>query len=58
MVPPTRDGAIRLALVTRDEMVRSLAWAIEHPAEGVRALEPQDIRRGGLLNQALRHRAA
>ena len=58
MFPPTREGAIRLALVTRDQMVRSLISAIENPAQGVRVLEPQDIRRGGQLESARSHRAA
>ena len=58
ILPLTRDGALRLALVTRGQMVRSLAWAIEHPAEGIRALEPQDIRRGELLDNDRSHRAA
>jgi len=58
LFPPTREGAIRLALVTREQMVRTLVWAIENPAKGIRALEPQDIRRGGQVESALRHRAA
>lgn len=56
--PPTRDGALRLAFVTRDQMVRSLVWAIENSAKGVRALEPQDIRRGVQLERRLGHRSA
>lgn len=58
MLPPTRDGAIRLALVTREQMVRSLVWAIEHPAQGIRALDPQTIQRGGQMEMGLSHRAA
>jgi nucleoside-diphosphate-sugar epimerase len=58
LFPATRDGAIRLALVTRDQIVRSMVWAIENPAEGVRALEPPDIRRGGQIELALSHHAA
>jgi len=58
MFPSTRHGAIRLALVTRDQMVRSLAWAVENPAEGTRALEPQHIRCVEDVNNALRHTAA
>jgi nucleoside-diphosphate-sugar epimerase len=58
ILPPTREGAIRLALVTRDQMVCSLVWAIENPATGIRALEPQDIRRGGQPERAFGHRAA
>jgi homospermidine synthase len=58
LLPSTREGAIRLALVTREQMVRTLVWAIENPAEGIRALEPPDIRRGGQFERALSHRAA
>lgn len=57
-LPPTRVGAIRLALVTREQIVRSMLWAIENPAQGVRVLEPQDIRRSGYVDRALGHRAA
>lgn len=58
LLPPTRDAAIRLALVTRDQMVRALVWAIENPVIGTRVLEPQDIRRVGQVESALSHRAA
>ena len=58
MLPPTREGAVRLALVTRDQMVRSLVWAIENPTEGIRVLEPQDIRRGRYPDLAMSHHAA
>ena len=58
LFPATREGALRLALVTREQMVRTLTWAIENSAEGIRAFEPQDIRRGGQAESALRHRAA
>lgn len=56
--PPTRDGALRLALVTRDQIVRTLLWAVENPATGARSLEPQDIRRGALPEHARTHAAA
>jgi uncharacterized protein YbjT (DUF2867 family) len=58
LIPVTREGAIRLALVTRDQMVRSLIWAIENPAQGVRALEPPDIRVAGKGVGAFSHRVA
>lgn len=44
LIPATRDGARRLALVTSEQMVRTLTWAVENPAEGIRALEPEQIR--------------
>jgi uncharacterized protein YbjT (DUF2867 family) len=46
LYPPTRAGAERLALVTLEQMVRTLMWAVENPAEETRALEPAEIRRG------------
>lgn len=47
LIPATRQGAERLSLVTLEQMVRSLTWAVENPAEGIRIMEPRDIRRGG-----------
>jgi len=47
LIPATRNGAERLALITRKQMVQSLAWAVEDPPEGVRVLEPRDIRVAG-----------
>jgi len=44
-VTATRDTARRLALVTLEQMVTTLAWAIEHPANETRILEVPDIRR-------------
>ena len=58
LIPATRDGAERLALVTRDQMIQTLAWAVENPAEGIRALEPRDIRSGGQLPLAAKHQVA
>jgi len=46
LYPPTRQGAERLALVTLEQMVRTLTWAVENPAEEVRLLEPSHIKRG------------
>jgi len=58
LIPATREGATRLGLVTRNEMVGSLIWAIENPADGIRALEPPDIRRAGTPEHAMSHHAA
>jgi uncharacterized protein YbjT (DUF2867 family) len=46
LVPATRAGAERLALVTLQQMVRTLTWAVENPAVEIRALEPRHIKRG------------
>ena len=41
----TREGARRLGLVTREQMVPALVWAVEHPpAEGSRILDVPAIR--------------
>ena len=43
-IPFTRQGALRLGLVTREQMVQSLAWAVENPPQGVRAMPVMEIR--------------
>ena len=42
--PPTRAGALRLGLVTIDQMVLSLVQAVESPHGGVRVVEVPEIR--------------
>ncbi|MBI3666153.1 MAG: NAD(P)H-binding protein [Acidobacteria bacterium] len=44
-LPATRDTARRLGLVTLDQMRDVLVWAIENPAQGVRILTVNEIRR-------------
>lgn len=46
LYPGTRAGAERLALVTLAQMVRTLVWTVENPTDGVRVLEPRQIKRG------------
>lgn len=46
LYPRTREGAKRLALVTLEQMTRTLVWAVENPTEQIRVLEPVQIRRG------------
>jgi uncharacterized protein YbjT (DUF2867 family) len=41
----TRETARRLGLVTLEQMVTTLAWAVEHPAEATRIIEVPEIRR-------------
>jgi uncharacterized protein YbjT (DUF2867 family) len=43
-LPPTRAGALRLGLVTLQEMVAAITWAIEHPPEQSRVIEVPEIR--------------
>lgn len=45
-VPATRDSALRLGLVTVQQMVRALADAVDDPATGVRVVEVPRIREG------------
>jgi uncharacterized protein YbjT (DUF2867 family) len=45
-IPATAAGATRLGLVTHAQMVSALAWAVEHPPDGVRVMEVPDIRAG------------
>ena len=45
-IPATREGARRLGLVTRSQMIDALGRAVEHPAEGIRVIEVPEIRAG------------
>lgn len=47
--PPTREGAIRLALVTLEEMTQTLAWAVENPPQVLQVFEPPQIKLAGEL---------
>jgi uncharacterized protein YbjT (DUF2867 family) len=42
--PSTREGARRLGLVTLQQMVSALAWAVEHPTRDTRVLDVPSIR--------------
>jgi hypothetical protein len=44
MLPSTREGARRLGLVTRGQMVAALVGAVEAPAAGVHIVEVPDIK--------------
>jgi len=48
--PATREGAIRLALVTLEQMTQTLAWAVENPPERLQSFEPPQIKLGGQAN--------
>ncbi len=45
-IPTTREGALRLGLVTLEQMVNALAWAVDHPGHGVRVIGVPEIRAG------------
>ena len=47
-LPFTREGALRLGLVTRKQMIQALVWAVENPPEGIRVLSVPEIRGAGL----------
>jgi uncharacterized protein YbjT (DUF2867 family) len=44
LVPQTRDGARRLGLVTLEQMLRALTFAVENPVQGTRVMEVPEIR--------------
>ena len=41
----TRDGATRLGLLTLEEVVNALAWAVENPPAGVRITTVPEMKR-------------
>jgi uncharacterized protein YbjT (DUF2867 family) len=45
LIPSTAEGARRLGLVTRKQMVNALVHAVEHPPNGVRIVDVPEIRR-------------
>ncbi len=44
LLPATREGARRLGLVTLEQMICSLTFAVENPAEGIRVVTVPEIR--------------
>jgi uncharacterized protein YbjT (DUF2867 family) len=44
LLPPTREGALRLGLVTLEQMVTALLAAVENPARGIRLVSVPEIR--------------
>jgi uncharacterized protein YbjT (DUF2867 family) len=44
-LPPAREGALRLGLVTLRQMIEALVQAVENPPEGIRAVGVPEIRR-------------
>ena len=47
-LPPTREAARRIGLVTLRQMVTALASAVENPARGIRVIEVPEIRAASL----------
>jgi uncharacterized protein YbjT (DUF2867 family) len=46
-IPKTKSSAQRLGLITIDQMVSALLWAVENPPEQIRILAVPEIRRLG-----------
>jgi uncharacterized protein YbjT (DUF2867 family) len=46
-LPFSREAALRLGFVRLPQMIAALAWAVEHPADGVRVLDVPAIREIG-----------
>ena len=44
LFPQTREGAIRLGLVTLEQMTQALLRAVETPSQGVRIVQVPEIR--------------
>jgi hypothetical protein len=45
LIPSTAQGARRLGLVTRKQMISALVDAVEHPPNGVRIVDVPAIRK-------------
>lgn len=57
LIPATRESAIRLGLVTIQEMVSALVYSIENPLQGRRVLNTQGIREASRLTAGQASRA-
>ena len=44
LLPPTRESAKRLGLITISQMLRALVWSVENPADAIRVLDVPKIR--------------
>ena len=44
LLPPTRESARRLGLITISQMLTALAWAVDHPPDDVQILDVPKIR--------------
>jgi hypothetical protein len=44
LIPGTRDGARRLGLVTLEQMLNALLFAVENPVQGKRVMGVPEIR--------------
>ncbi len=44
LLPPTREGAVRLGLVTLEQMICALVSSVENPVQGTRVMGVSEIR--------------
>jgi nucleoside-diphosphate-sugar epimerase len=44
LLPPTRESARRLGLISMSQMLTALVWAVDHPPNGVRIVDVPRIR--------------
>ena len=51
LFPQTREGAIRLGLVTLEQMTQALLRAVETPSPGVRIVQVPEIRVPGGISK-------
>ncbi len=58
LIPATREGAQRLALVTLQQMTQALTWAVENPPEQIQTIEPPQMRAGFTTQAVGRMKAA
>ena len=49
-IPSASEGALRLGLVSLDQMTRTLVSAVENPSVGARLVEVPQIRAGSVLS--------
>jgi uncharacterized protein YbjT (DUF2867 family) len=52
LLPATRDGALRLGLVTLEQMISALTVAVENPAQGTRVVSVPEIRSACVKSRA------
>jgi uncharacterized protein YbjT (DUF2867 family) len=52
LLPATRDGALRLGLVTLEQMINALTVAVENPAQGTRVVSVPEIRSACVKSRA------
>lgn len=57
-IPATHQSARRLGLVTLEQMVRTLVWAVENPSIGARFVDVPEIRAARAMTENTREAAS